>query len=145
MTTQSEALRLANELESYIGRPVCTEAAAELRRLHNLCAEWEKKAATWLASPEAAKRLDGYRELAQRVNTLEAALRLAQPEQEPVIDCPRCGHCCPQSKPEQEMCDVLRLAQDALQMACAPFPVDEVKTMRALQAVNKLLQEMEQP
>ena len=25
--------------------------------------------------------------------------RLAQPEQELVIDCPRCGHCCPQSKP----------------------------------------------
>tara|TARA_R110000868_G_scaffold293163_3_gene553666 strand:+ start:636 stop:959 length:324 start_codon:yes stop_codon:yes gene_type:complete len=21
--------------------------------------------------------------------------RLAQPEQEPVFDCPRCGHCCP--------------------------------------------------
>jgi len=25
--------------------------------------------------------------------------RLAQPEQEYVIDCPRCGHCCPQRKP----------------------------------------------
>ena len=25
--------------------------------------------------------------------------RLAQPEQELVIDCPRCGHCCPRSKP----------------------------------------------
>ena len=24
---------------------------------------------------------------------------LAQPEQEPVFDCPRCGHCCPQRKP----------------------------------------------
>ena len=23
--------------------------------------------------------------------------RLAQPEHEHVIDCPRCGHCCPQS------------------------------------------------
>lgn len=33
MTEQPEALRLANELESYVGRPVCTEAAAELRRL----------------------------------------------------------------------------------------------------------------
>ena len=22
-----------------------------------------------------------------------------QPEQEPVFDCPRCGHCCPQRKP----------------------------------------------
>lgn len=80
--------------------------------------------------------------------------RLAQPEQEPVkmndgritrypdgsigIGTP------PQRKPEQEMCDVLRLAQDALQMACTPFPVDEIKTIKALQAVNKLLQEMEQ-
>lgn len=27
--------------------------------------------------------------------------RLAQPEQKHVIDCPRCGHCCP-SQPEQE-------------------------------------------
>jgi hypothetical protein len=26
--------------------------------------------------------------------------RLAQPEQELVIDCPRCGHCCPQSEQE---------------------------------------------
>ena len=25
--------------------------------------------------------------------------RLAQPAQELVIDCPRCGHCCPQRKP----------------------------------------------
>ena len=34
MKEQPEALRLADELESYVGRPVCTEAAAELRRLH---------------------------------------------------------------------------------------------------------------
>lgn len=33
MNTQPVALRLADELESYVGRPVCTEAAAELRRL----------------------------------------------------------------------------------------------------------------
>ena len=26
--------------------------------------------------------------------------RLAQPEQELVIDCPRCGHCCPKSNQE---------------------------------------------
>ena len=28
--------------------------------------------------------------------------RLMRPEQELVIDCPRCGHCCPRSKSEQE-------------------------------------------
>lgn len=33
MNKQPVALRLADELESYVGRPVCTEAAAELRRL----------------------------------------------------------------------------------------------------------------
>ena len=47
-------------------------AAAELRRLDALCREWESKAATWLASPEAAQRLDGYRDLAQQVGELEA-------------------------------------------------------------------------
>ena len=32
--------------------------------------------------------------MAKRIEELEA-----QPEQELVIDCPRCGHCCPQRKP----------------------------------------------
>jgi len=39
MSRQADALRLADELESYVGRPVCTEAAAELRRLHASNAE----------------------------------------------------------------------------------------------------------
>ena len=70
MTT--EAQRLADQLENNIGSVLPAEAAAELRRLDKLCAEWETKAATWLASPEAAQRLEGYRELAQQVNRLEA-------------------------------------------------------------------------
>ncbi len=99
MSTQPEALRLADVLEalndskklavsSAHGQTLGAEAyrialsgfsagelldaAAELRRLHALCGEWEKKAATWLASPQAAQRLDGYRELAQRLNAAEA-------------------------------------------------------------------------
>jgi len=32
-----------------------------------LNAEWAQKAATWIASPEAAQRLDGYRDLGQQV------------------------------------------------------------------------------
>jgi hypothetical protein len=72
MTQQSEAQRLADLIQRYRS-PHCGEAAAELRRLHALCGEWENKAATWLASPEAAKRLDGYRELAQRLNAAEAS------------------------------------------------------------------------
>jgi len=33
---------------------------------------WNQKAATWIASPEAAKRLEGYRELTARIAELEA-------------------------------------------------------------------------
>lgn len=36
--------------------------------------EWERCAANWLASPEAANRLDGYRDLAQRLANAEARL-----------------------------------------------------------------------
>jgi hypothetical protein len=80
MNEQPTALRLADALEVdkwHISGVTAQSAADELRRLHDLCAEWEKKAATWLASPEAAKRLDGYREVFQRVDTLEYALRQA--------------------------------------------------------------------
>ena len=42
----------------------------------------------------------------------------------------------------QEILHALRLAQDALHMASLPFPIDEVKTMRALDAVNQLLDKL---
>lgn len=85
MNDQPEALRIAYVIEGGWDREHGRKAAAELRRLHNLCAEWEKKAATWLASPEAAKLLDGYRELFQRVDTLEYALRQAVEALEMVV------------------------------------------------------------
>jgi hypothetical protein len=77
MTQKTEALRLAECLErdcemNWPDYDNQMAAAAELRRLHALCGEWENKAATWLASPEAARRLDGYRELAQRLNAAES-------------------------------------------------------------------------
>ena len=43
----------------------------------------------------------------------------------------------------QEILHALRLAQDALHMATLPFPVDEVKTMRALEAVTKVCDALE--
>ena len=43
---------------------------AEVERLQKRDAEWTEKAAAWLSSAEAAQRLDGYRELAARVNEL---------------------------------------------------------------------------
>jgi mannitol/fructose-specific phosphotransferase system IIA component (Ntr-type) len=46
--------------------------AAEVERLQERDAEWGRKASAWIASPEAAQRLDGYRELAQKLNAAEA-------------------------------------------------------------------------
>lgn len=75
----SEALRLAEELLASHGPTEIDErAAAELRRLDALVKEWERKAATWLASPEAANRLDGYRELTNRLEMSEAIIAADQ-------------------------------------------------------------------
>ena len=66
---QPEALRLADNLETLrMNTATNDQAAAELRRLHTVNQQWKEKAATWLASPEAAARLDGYRDLAQQLN-----------------------------------------------------------------------------
>lgn len=61
---------------------LCNEAADELDRLRARVAEWEQKAANWIASPEATARLDGYRELAQRLNAADA--RVAELERDRV-------------------------------------------------------------
>jgi hypothetical protein len=42
-----------------------------------------------------------------------------------------------------EILHALKLAQDALHMATLPFPVDEVKTIRALEAVTKVCDALE--
>lgn len=68
---QPEALWMADALETTNGLFVKNQAAAELRRLHAMNVEWHEKAATWLASPEAAQRLAGYQDLAQRLNAVE--------------------------------------------------------------------------
>ena len=108
MTEKNEALRLADALTAateqtdaeddviHVARWFVEDAAAELRRLHALLQEWEAKAATWLASPEAAQRLDGYRELSQRANRaeaqrdalLEALLWIDKRCQQAFMDCP---------------------------------------------------------
>ena len=43
------------------------ELVRERDEARELNAEWAQKAATWIASPEAAQRLDGYRDLGQQV------------------------------------------------------------------------------
>ena len=80
MSTQPEALRLAAALEQgkFLLSVERDATAAELRRLHAEIEEWRTKSAAWLASPEAAQRLEGYRELgrlAERAETEREALR----------------------------------------------------------------------
>lgn len=57
--------------------PIGTQARlaqveAERDALQKSVEEWEAKELTWFASPEAAKRLDGYRELAEQANKAAA-------------------------------------------------------------------------
>jgi hypothetical protein len=40
---------------------------------------------------------------------------------------------------KEKIIEVLKLAQEALHMATLPFPIDPVKTQRALEAVDKVL------
>ena len=40
---------------------------------------------------------------------------------------------------KNEVIDALKLAQEALHLATLPFPIDEIKTQRALEAVDKAL------
>ena len=43
---------------------------------------------------------------------------------------------------KEKIIEALKLAQDALHMATLPFPIDEVKTQRALDAVDKVLDQI---
>ena len=43
---------------------------------------------------------------------------------------------------KDKLIETLKLAQDALHMATLPFPIDEVKTRRALEAVDKVLDQI---
>lgn len=43
---------------------------------------------------------------------------------------------------KDKLIETLKMAQDALYMATLPFPIDEVKTQRALEAVDDALDAM---
>lgn len=43
---------------------------------------------------------------------------------------------------KEKIIEALKLAQDALHMATLPFPIDQVKTQRALEAVDDALDAM---
>ena len=71
MTQQPEALRLATVLENKLGGAADEDieaAAAELRRLHEKNAEWERV---------CDQHLRHIKKLKKRITTLEAALRQA--------------------------------------------------------------------
>jgi hypothetical protein len=46
------------------------------------------------------------------------------------------------SMTKDKLIETLKMAQDALYMATLPFPIDEIKTRRALEAVEKALDVM---
>jgi predicted nucleic acid-binding Zn-ribbon protein len=48
------------------------KAEAEIVELNGKLKEWREKAKNWMASDEAAKRLEGYRDLGSRVEKAEA-------------------------------------------------------------------------
>jgi hypothetical protein len=69
---QPEAEQLADALSGVMySADDVVQAAALLRTQHAQLLEWEAKATTWLLSPEAATRLDGYRELGAMVAKAE--------------------------------------------------------------------------
>jgi len=77
---RDEAIREIGEQARLLGMSGSREAALlakvdaitrERDEARALNAEWGKKAETWMASPEAAQRLQGYRELAQQVATAQ--------------------------------------------------------------------------
>ncbi len=43
---------------------------------------------------------------------------------------------------DRDIIEALKLAQEALHLATLPFPIDEIKTRRALEAVDKVLDEI---
>lgn len=47
------------------------------------------------------RRAEMWRDKYEAIAGPDECIYPAQPEQELVIDCPRCGHCCPQRKPPQ--------------------------------------------
>jgi hypothetical protein len=47
-----------------------------------------------------------------------------------------------ESMTKEKIIEALKLAQDALHLATLPFPIDEIKTRRALDAVDKVLDEI---
>ena len=84
MEEQSDTPRTdaAEQFVSYFGWQVHADFVRDLERAlatatrerdeaRALNAQWAEKAATWMASPEAAQRLQGYRDLAQQVATAQ--------------------------------------------------------------------------
>jgi len=70
MEEQSDTPRMSIKFSGELGMSLLNRIA-QLERERDgaraLNVEWSKKAETWMASPEAAQRLQGYRELGQQV------------------------------------------------------------------------------
>jgi hypothetical protein len=70
MEEQSDTPRMSIKFSGELGMSLLNRIAQlerERDEARALNVEWSKKAETWMASPEAAQRLQGYRELGQQV------------------------------------------------------------------------------
>ena len=63
---------IENPAEGVVPLSLHNERLDDCSRLQDLISQWELKAANWFASPEAAKQLDGYRELGMRAAAAES-------------------------------------------------------------------------
>ena len=79
--------------------------------------EWEQKAATWMASPEAAQRLEGYREMGRKLAAKEAERDAAVAALEMIAGVRPC--------PDNLMSDK-DIARAAIDAARGESPVDEL-------------------
>ncbi len=73
----AEVLDWREKAKAWVNAPGVEKLTADLAAANDRNAGWEKAAESWFASPEAAQRLEGYRELALKVNAAELALAAA--------------------------------------------------------------------
>lgn len=73
----------ARDSAMFAMRETIKEKDDRIEKLEAKNAEWEQKARGWLATPEAAKRLDGYREMTARIVELESVISRILTEEDP--------------------------------------------------------------
>ena len=140
---KSIALELSEELlwvKHTADWSVCSMASKELVRQEELIKEWEQKALNWLASPEAAARLEGYQYLGQKLARAKEDRELLLKQLKKALsmleraDCST-GYCCCGSK------------MDTHNLGDGHSPVDEgdYYLSKCIENTRELISSMENP